>query len=387
MIALYKKFRNSVVKDIKASKTNYYLKNYFLCNSNNIKKIWSGIRSIIDISKVKADFIPTLNENGKVIDNPSVIANIFNHCFVNVGLNTGKDIAPGNCSPASFLKGTYSESMFLSPVTPNEVEDFISQKLDNNKSIGPFSIQVPLLKILKTRIAPLLSSLVNDSFLRGIFPNKLNLAKVIPAFKKGSRRDKDNYRPISVPSVFSKIFEKAMYKCLYSYLEYHSILYPLQFGFKWKHSTNHALLSITESICYSTDNNEFGCGIFIDLKKAFDMVNHSILLLKLHHYGIRGVAYNWFQSHLPDRQQFVCANGHDSNHLSITCGVPQGSVLGPMLFLLYINDLPNASESLTFHLFADDTNMYYASKNLIDLELFFKLNHELIAIAEWMKTN
>ena len=176
-----------------------------------------------------------------------------------------------------------------------------------------------------------------------------------------------------------------MYKHLYSYLEYHSILYPLQFGFRRKHSTNHALLSITESIHYSIDNNEFGCGIFIDLKKAFDTVNHSILLLKLHHYGKRGVAYNWFQSYLSNRQQFVCANDHDSNHLSVTCGVPQGSVLGALLFLLYINDLPNASESLTFHLFAYDTNIYCASKNLIDLKL--RLNHELIAIAEWMKTN
>lgn len=123
LIALHKKFRNSVVTNIKASKTNY-LKKYFLCNSNNIKKIWSGIRSIINISKVKADFIPILNENGKVIDNLSAIANIFNNFFVDVGINTGKGIPPGNCPPASFLKGTYSESMFLSPVTPNEVQDY-----------------------------------------------------------------------------------------------------------------------------------------------------------------------------------------------------------------------------------------------------------------------
>ena len=224
--------------------------------------------------------------------------------------------------------------MFLSPVTSNEVEDFISQ-MDNNKSTGPFSIPVPLLKIPKTHIAALLSSLINDSFLFGTrFPNKLKLAKVTSVFKKGSRQDKDNYRPISFLSTFSKIFEKAMYKRLYSYLECHSILYPLQFGFRRKYSTNHALLSITESICYSIDNNEFGCGISIDLKKAFDTVNHSILLLKLHHYGIRGVAYDWFQSYLSNRQEFVCANGHDSNHhLSITCGVPQGSFLGPLLLI------------------------------------------------------
>jgi len=213
---------------------------------------------------------------------------------------------------ASFLKGTYPESMSLSPVTSNEVEDFTSQ-MDKNKTTGPFSIPVPLIKIPKTHIAPLLSSLMNDSFLCGTFPNKLKLAKVTSVFKKGSRQDKDNYRPISVLSIFSKIFEKAMYKRLYTYLECHNILYPLEFGFRRKHSTNHALLSITESIRYSLDNNEFGCGIFIDLKKAFDTVNHSILLLKLHHYGIRGVAYDWFQSYLSNRQQFVCVNGIDSN--------------------------------------------------------------------------
>ena len=188
-----------------------------------------------------------------------------------VGKNTGKEIPPGNCSPASFPKGTYPESMFLSSVTSNEVEDFISQ-MNKNKTTGPFSTPDPLLKILKTHIAPLLSSLINDSFLCGTFPNKLKLAKVTPVFKKGFRQDKDNYRPISVLSIFSKIFEKAMYKRLYSYLECHSILYPLQFGFRRKHSTNHALLSITESIRYSIGNNEFGSGIFIDLKKAFDTV-------------------------------------------------------------------------------------------------------------------
>ena len=165
--------------------------------------------------------------------------------------------------------------MFLSPVTSFEVESYLSQ-MDNNKSIGPCSIPVPLLKILKTHISSLLSSLINDCFLCGIFPNKLKLAKVTPVFKKGSRQDKDNYRPISVLSVFSLI-----------------------------------------------------------KKKAFDTVNHSILLLKLHHYGVRGKVYDWFQCYLSNKEQFVCVSGHDSDSLSVTCGVPQGSVLGPWLFLLY----------------------------------------------------
>ena len=169
-----------------------------------------------------------------------------------------------------------------------------------------------------------------------------------------------------------------MFKRLYGYLESCNILYPLQFGFRQKCSTNHALIQITESIRNSIDNNEFGCGIFIDLKKAFDTVNHSILLSKLNHYGVRGKAHDWFHSYLSNREQFVCINGHNSDSLFITFGVPQGSVLGPLLFLLYINDLPNTSKLLSFRLFADDTNIYFSHKNLNDLELI--LNQELFFI-------
>ena len=222
---------------------------------------------------------------------------------------------------------------------------------------------------LKTHISPLISSLINDSFLCGIFPSKLKLAKVTPVFKKGSRQDKDNYRPISVLSIFSKIFEKAMFKRLYGYLESRNILYPLQFGFRQKCSTNHALIQITESIHNSTENNEFGCGIFIDLKKAFDTVNHSILLSKLNHYGVRGKAYDWFQSYLSNREQFVCINGHKSDSLSITVvEYLRDPVLDPCCFC-YFNNFPNTSKLLSLHLFANDTNIYCSRKNLIDLEL------------------
>ena len=168
-----------------------------------------------------------------------------------------------------------------------------------------------------------------------IFLIKLKLARITPVFKKGSRLDIDNYRPISVLSNFSKLFEKAMYHRLYSYLEVQKILYPLQFGFREKCSTTHALISITESIRQSIDKNEFGCGIFIDLKKAFDTVNHAILLTKFNHYGIRGVVHDWFKSYLSQREQFVNVNGHNSLSSPVTCGGPQGSILGPLLFLLY----------------------------------------------------
>ena len=150
-----------------------------------------------------------------------------------------------------------------------------------------------------------------------------------------------------------------MYHRLYSYLEELKRLCPLRFGFREKCSTTHALISITESIRQSIDNNEFGCGTFIDLKKAFDTVNHAIVLTKLNHYGIRGVVLDWLKSYLSQGKQFVNVNGHNSLSLPVTCGVPQGSILAPLLFLLYVNDLPNTSCLLTFHLFADDTNIYF----------------------------
>ena len=231
----------------------------------------------------------------------------------------------------------------------------------------------------------LLALLVNQSFQSGIFPDKLKIAKVISIFKKGNPELPSNYRPIFLLPIFSKLFEKVMYKRLHRFLEIHKVLYSLQFGFQENHSIDHALVSLTEAVRSTLDNKRLGCGIFIDLQKAFDTVNHRILLSKLEHYGIRGCALEWFRSYLPDRKQYVSVNGSNPNFLSFTCGVPQGSVLGPLLFLIYINDLPNASKKLTFYLFADDTNIYYESKDLFNLIKI--VNKELRLVKKWLDAN
>ena len=192
-----------------------------------------------------------------------------------------------------------------------------------------------------------LCKIINHSFQTGLFPDALKISEVIPIHKGGSTEELNNCRPISLLSIFDKIIEKIMHKRLYEFLQEHNILFQNQFGFRKNNSTYFAIIEIAEKIKETVDNKKYGCGIFIDLRKAFDTVNHEILLRKLEHYGIRGTAPNWFK-YLTNRKQYVSLNGESSELKQITCGVPQGSCLGPLLFLLYMNDLPNISEVLHF---------------------------------------
>ena len=194
-----------------------------------------------------------------------------------------------------------------------------------------------------------------------------------------------NYRPISLLPIFSKIFEKLMYRRLFRFLEVHNLLYSLQFGFQENHSIDHALVSLTEAIRILL--------IIKDLVVVFLLIYKRLLILSImkfycqnwNHYGVRGCALEWFRSYLSDRKQYVSINGNNSNSLLITCGVPQGSVQGPLLFLIYINDLPNASKKLNFYLFADDTNIYCESKDLSNLLKI--VNKELRSIKRWLDAN
>ena len=163
----------------------------------------------------------------------------------------------------------------------------------------------------------------------GVFPSVLKTAKVVPVFKINSKLDCSDYRPVSLLSNIEKILEKRMYKRLYTFLNNNNIIYNLQFGLRQQYSTSHALINITEIIRKALDNGNIGCGVFADLQKAFDTVDHRILLTELSHYGICGVSNDWFKSYLPNRSQYVSINGYDSGPVAINCGAPQGSVLGP----------------------------------------------------------
>ena len=207
----------------------------------------------------------------------------------------------------------------------------------------------------------------NDSLLLGIFPQSMKIAKVTPFYKSGKKNLMTNYRPISVLLCFPKILERIMYNRLYSYLNDNNLFFQKQFGFREGHSTNHALIELINSINDSFNQSKSTLGVFIDLSKAFDTVDHNILLKKLSLYGIKNNSLKWFPSYLSNRKQFIQAGDIKTSYEDIICDVPQGSILGPLLFIIYVNDLSDVSKILEPIMFADDTNLFFTHKNIKEL--------------------
>ena len=230
-----------------------------------------------------------------------------------------------------------------------------------------------------------LTELINLSFNQRKFPAVLKIASVTPTFKNGDKLDVSNYRLISLISNISKIIEKLIHKKLNSFLEHNDIFYSFQFGFRDNHSTNHALIEMTDQIKEACDRGLYACGVYLDLKKAFDTVNHKILLSKLNHYGIRGIANDWFKSFLANRTQYTNINGSNSNSEKVMYGVPQGSVLGPLLFIIFINDVNVSINSSKVHHFADDTNLLLINKSLKQINKL--INHDLALLVQWLRSS
>ena len=380
----YKKYRNLLSTLMKKSKQAYYDK-YFERNWNNIKNTWKGIKSLISL-KIVASSVPTVLslDNGDTITNPYDIANTFNNYFASIAETTKKSIKYSHKHFSDSLSNESSSTIFLQPTDKEEIANIISS-LNSNKTSGPNSIPYRVLFLLKNEISKQLGDLFNLSFMTGVFPSVLKTAKVVPVFKKDSELNYSNYRPISLLSNIEKILEKLMYKRLYAFLDYNNIIYDLQFGFRQQYSTSHALINITENIRKALDDGNIGCGVFVDLQKAFDTVGHQILLAKLNHYGIRGVSNDWSKSYLSNRNQYVSINGYESGLAAINCGVPQGSVLGPLLFLLYINDLNQAIKFCKVHHFADDTNLLCLSNSIKKLSKL--VNADLKHLLNWLNAN
>lgn len=376
----YKERRNRVNNLIKEAKIQYYKSKFSSCEGNG-KQTWKIINEITNRKKdhVKIEHI-TVNDT--CISDVNDISNHFNTYFTNIGINLANQIPCCNISPLTYLTNAYPDFVPYN-TTPEEITLIIKSLKDS--APGYDDIHMKVLKKAAPVIAPVLSTTINNSFQTGVFPTSLKVAKIIPIHKGGCTHDISNYRPISILPSLSKVYERVMYNRLVDFLDTHSILNNCQFGFRKKFSPKLALTKLTDFILQNLGKENFVVSVFLDLKKAFDTLDHKILLKKLNHYGIRGKTLQWFESFLCNRRQYTIIDNTNSTTTELMTGVPQGSTLGPLLFLLYINDIVETSEDLNFILFADDTNITLAGSNLCNLVSL--LNHELSKVSTWLQSN
>ena len=311
----------------------------------------------------------------------------MNEYLANIGKETNESVGNPSKSAPTYMnqhsKRNQHELAFHD-ISPADIIE-VCKKFTQKTSCDASGIQQNIILSDIGLLAPVMAHLVNMSQKTGIFPEGGKIARVIPVYKnKGSKNMFGNYRPISLLPVFSKIIERLIYNKLFEFLVRYQILFESQYGFRSGRNTSHATLDFIHSIEEAIESNQYAIGVFCDLSKAFDTLNHEILLKKLEHYGIRGKANNWFRSYLKDRKQYVELNNKKSSCLSIDTGVPQGSILGPLLFLVYINDLPSAS-NLKCVSFADDSNLLIKGENL--KELTITLTKELEGINDFFKAN
>ena len=372
-------FRNKVNISISKAKREYCV-NTFDNHKKDAKKTWRLIRGLCGIND---DSGPSLSKLISNSNNPSDVVNKFNEFFTSIGSTLDAELETISSHDTPVRSSPNPKSMYFFNVSQSEVLNLISN-LKLVKS-GINEMPVRIFKQLANYFIIPLTKIINLSIQSGIFPSLLKLARIVPIHKKGDYENPSNFRPISCLHYLSKLFEKCVKNRLISLCVKYDIFSKQQFGFREKLSTLDALLNLTETIYDSLDDKKHHVVLTVDLKKAFDVINHSILFKKLEHYGIRGLPLLWFKNFLSDRKSYVVINSVKSSLKTIDIGVPQGSTLGPILFLLYINDLPSISNIFKMTLFADDTTL--SASNTDYDQLINDCNNELIKFREWTIIN
>ncbi len=324
-----------------------------------------------------------LTQNGLPTSCSRAIANILNKHFTSIAQKLSQNLPPSIKSPQSFLRDKNPRTMFLDKIEMHEILEEI-QGISDKKAMGHDNIPPKVIKWAPHIFAPILLVIFNKCIEKGYYPDAMKIARVVPIHKGGDTNDVNNYRPISILTQFNRIFERILSQRLLSFFEKYNIITSKQFGFLKKHSTEHAILDLKEYILANLDKRKISAVLFLDLQKAFDTVSHDILLTKLFHYGVRGAPLNLLTSYLTDRKQFTVVDGVKSDLESVLWGVPQGSVLGPLLFILYINDLPKSCK-IDSWLFADDTALAESSETFSELNS--KMNAEINKVHDWLIAN
>ena len=380
----YRHIRNQANKLNEKLKREYFTNKVASCEGD-LKSTWKTINNVLN-KKSKTTNISSLNIEGKNISTDADIAESINNFFCTIG-ETLSDKIPSARNP--LLENDYEvnpeKNKFQFHVINTLQLEKIFSKFKTSKGCGTDGIASCFLKLALPVISESLCDIFNLSLATGCFPDSWKIARVAPIFKNGQPDDRSNYRPISVLPVLARVFEKIIHNQLYHYLDKNNHLFSNQSGFRALHSVVTCLLNSTDDWYVNMDNGKYTANIFIDLKKAFDTVDHDILLAKLRKYGVENLELTWFTSYLMNRKQFCKVNGVCSNTKDIRCGVPQGSCLGPLLFLIYINDLPFSLKKAKVTMYADDTSISYSSSSLEDVNQ--TLNSELSHLKKWLLGN
>jgi sarcosine oxidase/L-pipecolate oxidase len=378
----YVAYRNYYNTLLRQSKQRYYSENLNR-NVKNPKRSWELLKEAANLNKTRSE-IDKLCINGNNITDKLEIANEFNDFFSSIGVKIAESVKQTTVKPEDYMPNLENvQNLDLGTVNSAHICDII-KSLQTKNSCDIDGISTKLLQKIATEISRPLAHIFNLSLTLGKFPDRLKTSRTVPIFKAGRSDLCDNYRPIALLSTMSKILEKIVCVQLINHLDRNKILYKHQYGFQRGKSTEHSIVHALNFISKAMNENKFTIGVFFDLKKAFDVCSHDILLMKLSKMGITGSALEWFRSYLSGRSQIVDIGGNLSRARNIKISVLQGSILGPILFLCFINDLHSVTELLTL-MYADDTFSLESGDDLLELSNF--INAEINKMAVWFRAN